>query len=88
MGAAARCDLEAEFVADASLSSRPMARVLNPLSEMGIESHSNEGGRLPVTLKGSTQIKPIDYTPPVASAQVKSAILLAGLGARNVRAAL
>lgn len=83
MGAAARFDLEAEFVGDASLSSRPMARVLNPLSEMGIESHSNEGGRLPVTLKGSTRIKPIDYTPPVASAQVKSAILLAGLGAQG-----
>lgn len=83
MGAASRFDLKAEFVGDKSLSSRPMARVLDPLSRMGVKTHSSEGGRLPVTLRGSSALNAIDYTPPVASAQVKSAILLAGLGAQG-----
>jgi 3-phosphoshikimate 1-carboxyvinyltransferase len=83
MGAAARFDLEAVFTGDASLSSRPMARVLDPLSLMGVESAAAEGGRLPVTLSGRSDLTAIDYTPPVASAQVKSAILLAGLGAEG-----
>jgi len=83
MGAASRFDLHADFIGDASLSSRPMARVLTPLSQMGIESQSAAGGRLPVRLNGSAAITPMDYTPPVASAQVKSAILLAGLGAQG-----
>lgn len=81
MGAAARFDLEAVFAGDESLSSRPMARVLDPLADMGVRSKAAEGGRLPATVFGSSGLKPIDYTPPVASAQVKSAILLAGLGA-------
>ncbi len=83
MGAAARFDLEAVFTGDASLSSRPMARVLDPLSQMGVRSESADGGRLPARLFGSSRLKPIEYTPPVASAQVKSAILLAGLGAEG-----
>ncbi|MCC5980650.1 MAG: 3-phosphoshikimate 1-carboxyvinyltransferase, partial [Oceanicaulis sp.] len=81
MGAAARFDLVAEFVGDASLSSRPMERVLGPLREMGALTEAAAGGRLPVRLTGSSALKAISYTPPVASAQVKSAILLAGLGA-------
>lgn len=81
MGAAARFDLTARFIGDESLSSRPMARVLDPLRAMGAEAKSGEDGRLPVTLKGTSALKAIDYRLPVASAQVKSAILLAGLGA-------
>jgi 3-phosphoshikimate 1-carboxyvinyltransferase len=83
MGAAARFDLEAVFTGDASLSSRPMARVLDPLALMGVRSEAAEGGRLPARLFGSSRLQAIDYTPPVASAQVKSAILLAGLGAEG-----
>ncbi len=81
MGAAARFNLTARFTGDESLSSRPMARVLDPLRMMGAVSEAADGGRLPVTLKGHGGLHAIDYTPPVASAQVKSAILLAGLGA-------
>jgi 3-phosphoshikimate 1-carboxyvinyltransferase len=83
MGAAARFDLEAVFTGDESLSRRPMARVLDPLAEMGARSEPAEGGRLPARLVGSARLTAIDYTPPVASAQVKSAILLAGLGAEG-----
>ena len=84
MGAAARFDLTAVFTGDASLSSRPMARVLDPLSLMSVVSEAAEGARLPVTLSGRSNLTAIDYTPPVASAQVKSAILLAGLGAEGM----
>jgi 3-phosphoshikimate 1-carboxyvinyltransferase len=83
MGAAARFDLEAEFTGDASLSSRPMARVLDPLALMGVKSEAAEGGRLPARVFGSSTLQAIDYTPPIASAQVKSAVLLAGLGAEG-----
>ncbi len=83
MGAAARFDLDAVFTGDASLSSRPMARVLNPLAEMGVRSEAADGGRLPARLFGTRRLTAIDYTPPVASAQVKSAVLLAGLGAEG-----
>lgn len=81
MGAAARFALTARFTGDESLSSRPMERVLVPLRLMGVEAGTAAGGRLPVTLTGSARLKAITYMPPVASAQVKSAILLAGLGA-------
>ena len=83
MGAVARFDLEARFVGDESLSSRPMARVLDPLAQMGVRSEAAEKGRLPASVFGTSKLKPIDYAPPVASAQVKSAILLAGLGAEG-----
>ena len=79
MGAAAGYALTARFTGDASLSVRPMGRVLDPLSDMGISYTSQEGGRLPVTLTSNGKLTPLDYTPPHASAQVKSAILLAGL---------
>lgn len=67
------------FTGDASLSRRPMARVITPLTQMGAQFWSREGGRLPLALRGAGRAIPISYTLPVASAQVKSAILLAGL---------
>lgn len=79
MGAVAGVGVPAVFTGDESLSVRPMRRVLDPLAEMGANSRSNEGC-LPVALEGGA-LRGIDYTPPVASAQVKSAILLAALGA-------
>src|SRR3954447_6531856 len=66
---------------DASLRSRPMLRVIEPLSRMGVAFLSRTGGRLPLALTGGTDLLPIVYESPVASAQVKSAVLLAGLHA-------
>ena len=80
MGAAAGFDLTATFTGDASLSRRPMGRVTDPLTSMGATFEGAEGGRLPLTLRGGG-LRGVAYTPPVASAQVKSAILLAGLQA-------
>lgn len=80
MGAAAGFDLAATFTGDASLRGRPMNRVLNPLKEMGAVVLGRSGGRLPLTLKGGS-LKTISYRLPMASAQVKSAVLLAGLNA-------
>lgn len=79
MGAAAAYPLTARFIGDISLSSRPMNRILRPLSKMGATYKAVEGGRLPITLTSDGKLKPIQFTPPHASAQVKSAILLAGL---------
>lgn len=79
MGAAAGYKLNVTFTGDASLSSRPMGRVLDPLSKMGVTYKAQEGGRLPATLTSDGSLTPLDYTPPHASAQVKSAILLAGI---------
>lgn len=76
--------IAATFVGDASLSRRPMGRVLNPLREMGVEVIARAGDRLPLTLKGPKTLTPITYRVPMASAQVKSAVLLAGLGAPGV----
>jgi len=84
MGAASGFNLTAKFTGDASLSSRPMGRILDPLSDMGISYEAAKGGRLPVVLRSDGNLSPIDYTPPHASAQVKSAILLAGLGTQGV----
>lgn len=84
MGACAGYPLTATFTGDASLSSRPMNRILNPLREMGVEATAQEGGRLPVTLRSDGELAPLTYTPPVASAQVKSAVLLAGLNAAGL----
>lgn len=66
---------------DASLRSRPMRRVMDPLSKNGSEFLSREGGRLPMAVRGNGQATPLEYRLPVASAQVKSAVLLAGLNA-------
>ncbi len=82
MGLVAGQGLCAAFDGDSSLRSRPMGRVLVPLENMGARvSQTGENYRLPLTLIGSNPAIPIDYPMPVASAQVKSAILLAGLGA-------
>ncbi|MBZ0216564.1 MAG: 3-phosphoshikimate 1-carboxyvinyltransferase [Fimbriimonadaceae bacterium] len=82
MGLIAGQGLTATFTGDASLQSRPMARILDPLQMMGARIvKSAPGCRLPLTLKGSAPAIPIDYRLPVASAQVKSAVLIAGLGA-------
>lgn len=83
MGAAARYNITATFVGDESLSGRPMNRILKPLELMGVKAVSAPGGRLPVTLTSDGNLTAIDYAPAQASAQVKSAILLAGLGARG-----
>lgn len=64
---------------DASLRSRPMQRVIDPLTRMGARFESREGGRMPLAIVGTDEMVPIEYTLPVASAQVKSCVLLAGL---------
>ncbi len=72
------------FAGDESLSSRPMARVMKPLEMMGAEFTAHSGNRLPLTLKGTATPAAIDYELPVASAQVKSAIMLAALNTKGV----
>lgn len=79
MGLVTGYDFPVSFIGDASLSSRPMGRVLNPLRETGLQVDSAEGDRLPLTIHGAPLPAPITYRVPVASAQVKSAVLLAGL---------
>ncbi len=81
MGVLAGHDFPVEMIGDASLSRRPMARVLDPLKTMGLEVQSDNGDRLPLTVRGMSDLVPIEYELPVPSAQVKSAILLAGLHA-------
>ncbi|PYE84070.1 3-phosphoshikimate 1-carboxyvinyltransferase [Pseudoroseicyclus aestuarii] len=81
MGAAATSPITATFTGDASLRSRPMGRVTDPLALFGAAAVGREGGRLPLTLIGARDPQPVRYTVPVPSAQVKSAVLLAGLGA-------
>jgi 3-phosphoshikimate 1-carboxyvinyltransferase len=82
MGAVAGCPVTAVFDGDASLRSRPMRRVLDPLELMGAKvAVGGEGGRLPLTLQGARDPVPILYRTPVPSAQIKSAVLLAGLAA-------
>ena len=80
LGAAAGYPLGATFTGDASLRGRPMGRVLRPLGLMGASWTSREGPRLPLSLRGG-DLRAIDYAPPEPSAQVKSAVLLAGLRA-------
>ncbi|MCW0953841.1 3-phosphoshikimate 1-carboxyvinyltransferase [Weissella ceti] len=82
MGLLAGQQFPLTFVGDASLSKRPLARVLDPLHSMGLEL-AEETAVLPVTTNGSTHLKGMTYTLPMASAQVKSAILLAGLQAEG-----
>ncbi|HSM94797.1 MAG TPA: 3-phosphoshikimate 1-carboxyvinyltransferase [Rhizomicrobium sp.] len=81
MGAMATTPITAVFTGDASLRSRPMKRVLEPLEKFGATWESAEGGRMPVTLHGTARPICIDYDVKVASAQVKSALLLAALNA-------
>ena len=79
LGVAAGNPITSFFSGDESLSRRPMARVLKPLEMMGASFTSRTGGLLPLSCTGPQTLQPIDYSLPVASAQVKSAILLAGL---------
>ncbi|MEO0485855.1 MAG: 3-phosphoshikimate 1-carboxyvinyltransferase [Pseudomonadota bacterium] len=81
MGAMATAPITATFTGDASLVKRPMGRVTDPLAEFGAQSYGRAGGRLPLTIVGARDPLPVRYTVPVPSAQVKSAVLLAGLGA-------
>lgn len=85
MGLVGTYDMETTFIGDASLQSRPMARVLNPLREMGVQVvKAAAGDRMPLTLRGPKHAAPISYRVPMASAQVKSAVLLAGLNTPGV----
>ncbi len=79
MGAMATTPITATFTGDASLRDRPMARITDPLALFGADAYGRAGGRLPITLVGAADPVPVNYTLPVASAQVKSAVLLAGL---------
>ncbi|RJL02276.1 3-phosphoshikimate 1-carboxyvinyltransferase [Paracoccus aestuarii] len=81
MGAVATTPIAVTFTGDASLSRRPMARVTDPLEQLGARITGREGGRLPITIEGAADPVPLTYRTPVASAQIKSAILLAGLNA-------
>ena len=78
MGLVSAHPVTATFIGDASLSGRPMGRVIEPLSRMGAAFEASPGGRLPLMLRGAHTPLPLHYRLPVASAQVKSAILLAG----------
>lgn len=84
MGLISSHPITATFIGDASLSKRPMARVIDPLSLMGADVTATSGDRLPLMLRGACPAVPITYRLPVASAQVKSAILLAGLNTAGI----
>lgn len=79
MGLVASHNITATFIGDESLSKRPMNRVIKPLTEMGAKIKSTGDGLLPLTIEGTDSLKPISYEMPIASAQVKSCLLLAGL---------
>jgi 3-phosphoshikimate 1-carboxyvinyltransferase len=82
MGAVAGCPITATFDGDASLRRRPMRRILDPVALIGARAVSEaDGGRLPITLAGARDPLPVVYRTPVPSAQIKSAVLLAGLAA-------
>ena len=83
MGAAAGFAIVSAFTGDQSLRGRPMMRILRPLGQMGATWLAREGGRLPLSLRGG-ELSAISYRPPEPSAQVKSAVLLAGLNAAGV----
>ena len=80
-GILASHDLFAVMTGDASLRRRPMRRVTDPLAACGAVFEGREGGRLPLAIRGAREALPLEYRLPVASAQVKSALLLAGLNA-------
>ncbi|MCB1450872.1 MAG: 3-phosphoshikimate 1-carboxyvinyltransferase, partial [Nitratireductor sp.] len=82
MGLLGAYDFETTFIGDPSLSKRPMGRVLDPVALCGMQVvRQSDGGRLPVTIRGPKTAAPTTYTVPMPSAQVKSAVLLAGLNA-------
>ncbi|ODN71988.1 3-phosphoshikimate 1-carboxyvinyltransferase [Methylobrevis pamukkalensis] len=84
MGLAAAQPIAVTFTGDGSLVKRPMGRVLEPLRRMGVDVIARSGDRLPLTMRGAETPIPIHYTVPVPSAQVKSCVLLAGLGTPGV----
>ena len=81
MGAMATTPITATFTGDASSNKRPMARVTDPIRALGAQAYGRAGGRLPMTIVGAAEPVPLRYTVPMPSAQVKSAVLLAGLNA-------
>ena len=81
MGLIATTPISARMSGDASLRSRPMGRIVTPLEKFGVRFETAEGGRMPLTVHGAHHPVPVEYRLPVASAQVKSAVLLAGLNA-------
>ena len=81
MGCMATSPITVTFTGDASLNGRPMARVTDPLALFGAKAVGRKGGRLPMTIVGAAEPTPVRYMVPVPSAQVKSAVLLAGLNA-------
>jgi 3-phosphoshikimate 1-carboxyvinyltransferase len=83
MGLIAGHEMTVEFIGDASLSRRPMGRVLKPLKEMGLQVLDGDRETLPLKVRGTSHLVPIEYRLPVPSAQVKSAVLIAGLMARG-----
>ncbi len=84
MGPVSSHPITTTFTGDASLSGRPMGRVVDPLSQMGADITASPGGRLPLMVRGLAPAVPIEYRLPVASAQVKSAVLLAGLNTPGI----
>ncbi|MDF1749482.1 MAG: 3-phosphoshikimate 1-carboxyvinyltransferase [Alphaproteobacteria bacterium] len=88
LGILAGHQIRCMMTGDASLRSRPMGRVTDPLTAMGARIETREGGRLPLMIQGADMVLPITYELPVASAQVKSAVLLAGLMARGETAVI
>ena len=84
MGLVGTYAMKTRFIGDASLSKRPMGRILDPLRLMGVQVEASEGDRLPLTLWGAVTPNPITYRVPMASAQVKSAVLLAGLNTPGI----
>jgi 3-phosphoshikimate 1-carboxyvinyltransferase len=84
LGILAGWDVEATLTGDESLSARPMERIARPLREMGASVSTSDGGTMPVTIRGSASLDAIAYESPVASAQVKTAVLLAGIRANGV----
>lgn len=84
MGVVASHGISAVFTGDPSLSKRPMGRVIEPLSRMGASFEASPGGTLPLLMRGCLPAVPIEYRLPVASAQVKSAVLLAGLNTPGI----
>lgn len=83
MGLLSSHNLKATFIGDASLSGRPMSRVMTPLKRIGAQFAARDDGKLPLTMTGAEFPIPLAYELPVASAQVKSAVLLAGLNIRG-----
>ncbi|MBV1869169.1 MAG: 3-phosphoshikimate 1-carboxyvinyltransferase [Marinosulfonomonas sp.] len=81
MGCMASSPITVTFTGDASLRSRPMARITDPMALFGAQAFGRTGGRLPMTIVGAANPIPVRYTVPMPSAQVKSAVLLAGLNA-------